>query len=116
MARPVMEEGTSNWGTEKDELSEETEEEVGRESGRRLDVAVTSSMYELVANEDDWVSVLYADDVKSEIEDDAEAAGKAASLFADTPPVLGLACEDQTLLISLETLLSPTSSPPPRTN
>lgn len=44
MARPVMEEGTSNWGTEKDELSEEMEEEVGRESGWRLDVAVTSSM------------------------------------------------------------------------
>lgn len=69
-----------------------------------------------MANEDDWVSVLYADDVKSEIEDGAEAVGKAASLFVDTPPVLGLACEDQTLLISLETLLSPTPSPPPRTN
>lgn len=44
MATLVMEEGTSDWETEKDELSEEMEEEVGRESGRRLDVAVTSSM------------------------------------------------------------------------
>lgn len=44
VATPVVEEGTSDWETEKEELSEEMEEEVGRESGRTLDVTVTSSM------------------------------------------------------------------------